>query len=155
MTLLKTLLFTVLVPGTVTVLLPYELTGWRAPAQVGVANVGGLLLLCAGAAIYAHCAWHFTFSGQGTPALIDPPKVMVARGLYRYTRNPMYVGVLCVLLGESLWFAAGRLLAYAALVGLLFHLFVTLYEEPDLTRRFGAAYQQYCQNVPRWFGWRS
>lgn len=157
MTLLKTLLFTLVVPGTVTILLPAQLLSaerLQMGGQFGALSAGGLILMSLGAAIYLKCAWDFTFTGRGTPAPIDPPKELVASGLYRYTRNPMYVGVLSVLLGEAWWWASGSLLIYAALVGLLFHCFIILYEEPALRRQFGAAYQKYCETVPRWLGRR-
>jgi protein-S-isoprenylcysteine O-methyltransferase Ste14 len=148
----KTSLFTVIVPGTVMIYLPRWLlaTEIRPALNLGWAHYIGLVLTILGVAIYAWCAWDFTFTGKGTPAPIDPPKELVMRGLYRYTRNPMYVGVLTVLLGEALWFGSRRLLGYTAVVALLFHLFITLYEEPVLQRRFGDAYQRYRAAVPRW-----
>ena len=155
MLVLRTVIFTLLVPGSVAVWIPHfllrlvprplpiELTGWRAV---------GLLLGAAGIAIYLWCAWDFAAAGRGTPAPWDAPREFVARGLYRYTRNPMYVGVLLVLLGEALLFASRSLLGYALAVGLVFHLVVLLYEEPTLRRQFGAAYEAYCRRVPRWPG---
>jgi protein-S-isoprenylcysteine O-methyltransferase Ste14 len=101
------------------------------------------------------CAWDFTFAGRGTPAPIDPPKELVVQGLYRYVRNPMYVGILSILLGEALLFASWSLFGYAAVVFILFFLFVVLYEEPILMRKFGESYLQYCKNVPRWIPWRT
>jgi protein-S-isoprenylcysteine O-methyltransferase Ste14 len=153
MTWLKTLIFTVLVPGTVAIYLPRWLlaTDYFRPAfELGVARYLGFALIAVGAAIYGWCAWDFTLTGKGTPAPIDPPKELVMRGLYRYTRNPMYVGVLTVLLGEALWFASWRLFGYAGAVALLFQLFILLYEEPYLQWRFGDAYRSYCTAVPRW-----
>ena len=153
MTWLKTLIFTFIVPGTVTIYVPHWLlaTESLSPAfDLGLTHYLGLVLMTLGAAIYGWCAWDFTFTGKGTPAPIDPPKELVVRGLYRYTRNPMYVGVLTVLLGETLWFGSRRLLVYTAAVALLFHLFITLYEEPVLQQSFGDAYRRYRGNVPRW-----
>ena len=155
MTWLKTLLFTLTVPGSLTVYVPYWLLGVTG-AQPNLQSWRGVLgcaWLLIGAAIYGWCAWDFTFAGRGTPAPIDPPKEMVVRGLYRYSRNPMYVGVLSVLLGEVLLFRSWRLFAYVVAIATIFQLFVTLYEEPGLQRRFGASYAAYCQRVPRWF-WR-
>ena len=152
MTWLKTLIFTILVPCTVTIYVPRWLLATEQfhSFDLGLARYFGLVLMILGAAIYGWCAWDFTFTGKGTPAPIDPPKELVVRGLYRYTRNPMYVGVLTVLLGETLWFGSRRLLGYTAAVALLFHLFITLYEEPVLQRSFGDAYQRYRATVPRW-----
>ena len=153
MTWLKTLIFTVVVPSTVTIYVPRWLLSieqFQPSFDLGLAHYLGLVLITLGAAIYGWCAWDFTFSGKGTPAPIDPPKELVVRGLYRYTRNPMYVGVLTVLLGEVLWFGSWLLAIYAGAVALLFHLFITFYEEPVLQRNFGDAYQRYRAKVPRW-----
>lgn len=154
MTWLKTLLFTVIVPGTVAIYIPRWLLATeqaQASFDLGAARYLSLVLMALGAALYAWCAWDFTFTGKGTPAPLDPPKELVVRGLYRYTRNPMYVGVLTVLLGEALWFGSRRLLGYAGVVALFFNLFILLYEEPYLRWRFGDAYRRYCAAVPRWF----
>ncbi len=151
---LKTLIFTVLVPGTVTIYIPYWLLT-SAPAvqrlPLGGFRYFGVVLILIGAAFYFWCAWDFTFTGRGTPAPIDPPKELVVRGLYRFVRNPMYVGVLALLLGEALLFESGVLIGYAALALLVYQLFVVLYEEPTLRRKFGDAYQRYCDETPRWF----
>ena len=153
MTLLKTIIFTVVAPGTITVYLPHVLLSSPTappPLPIGLLRSLGFIPLVLGAAIYFRCAWDFAFAGRGTPAPIDPPKELVVRGLYRYVRNPMYVGVLTVLLGEVLSFASIGLLAYAGVVFLGFHLFVVFYEEPALQRKFGESYQRYCESVPRW-----
>jgi protein-S-isoprenylcysteine O-methyltransferase Ste14 len=155
--LIKTAIFTVLVPGTVGVWIPYRLLARadRGFWDLGALRYLGLLPLGLGAAIYFWCAWDFAVAGQGTPAPIDPPKDLVARGLYRWTRNPMYVGVLAVVLGQAVLFEAPILAGYAALVFILFHLFVVLYEEPMLSSKFGEAYDRYRASVPRWLPWRA
>ena len=149
----KLAIFTLLVPGTVTVWLPlfvlYPQIRHRPIAGVET-TVAGLALMAIGAAGYFWCALDFAFFGKGTPAPIDMPKVLVVRGPYQFTRNPMYVSVLLVLAGESLFFWSARLLEYAAAVAVCFHLFVLLQEEPTLRRKMGAAYEQYTQDVPRW-----
>ena len=150
---LKTLIFTVVVPGTVTVWIPYSLLPSRSePFSVdfGVFRFLGLVPILLGALIYFWCAWDFTFTGRGTPAPIDPPKELVVRGLYRHVRNPMYVGVSLVIFGEFVLFEATILLVYAVLLLLGFHLFIVFYEEPTLRQKFGKLYDQYCQAVPRW-----
>ena len=86
----------------------------------------------------------------GTPAPIDPPKELVATGPYRYVRNPIYLAVLTIIIGHFLWFKTIWMLVYAVAVFLVCHLFVALYEEPVLKRKFGAAYENYCKSVPRW-----
>ena len=153
MTLIKTLIFTILVPGTVTILIPRWLLASAAGVErynIGVVRYLGLVPVVVGASIYLWCASDFTFAGKGTPAPIDPPKELVARGLYRYVRNPMYVGVASVLIGEALLFQSLTLLEYAGAVLLMFHLFVVLYEEPALARKFGDSYLRFREEVPRW-----
>jgi protein-S-isoprenylcysteine O-methyltransferase Ste14 len=150
--LLKNLLFTFLVPGTAAVLVPWWIRGaGSAAASAFVLRALGLLLGLLGAAIYTWCVVDFA-RAAGTPAPIDPPKELVARGLYRVSRNPMYVGVLSVVLAQALWFASPATALYAALLFLAFHSFVVLYEEPTLARSFGAAYERYRATVPRWIG---
>jgi protein-S-isoprenylcysteine O-methyltransferase Ste14 len=153
MTLLKTLLFTVLVPGTVIIYVPF----WLLTSHGGAVHLEatslwilGIIPFLLGVCLYLWCAWHFTFAGQGTPAPIDPPKHLVARGPYQMVRNPMYVGVVTALLGEALLFHELGLVFYAALVLLIVHLFVVFVEEPLLRQKFGASYQDYCAQVPRW-----
>jgi protein-S-isoprenylcysteine O-methyltransferase Ste14 len=103
-----------------------------------------------GAAIYLRCAWDFASAGKGTPAPVDPPKRLVVRGLYRFVRNPMYVGVLLALLGEAWFFRSRAVLVYAAIAFTWEHLFVVLYEEPALKRKFGETYSDYLTRTPRW-----
>lgn len=147
--LFKTLLFTLVMPGTVGVYLPQWLKsgGVQLPPALRVA---GLLLLSCGAAIYFWCAWDFVSKGLGTPAPIDAPRVLVVKGLYRFTRNPMYVGVLSVILGQALYYGSLSIARYGCLVLAAFYLFVLFYEEPTLRKLFGAQYEDYCRKVPRW-----
>ena len=134
MPLLKTLLFTIVVPGTVTVLVPLWILRGEGHLQGGWTGVAGVLLLVCGAVVYLRCAWDFAVRGRGTPAPVDPPRTLVVTGLYRYVRNPMYLGVLCVLVGEAALFRSSVLLGYAGAFFLACHLFVTTYEEPALRR---------------------
>jgi len=149
----KLVVFTVLVPGTVTVWLPlfflYPDIRHRGLAGVGTV-VAGLVVMAIGAAGYLWCALDFAFWGKGTPAPIDMPKVLVVRGLYRFSRNPMYVSVLLMLAGEGVLFWSARLLEYTAMVFMAFHIFVLLQEEPALRKKMCTAYEQYAQDVPRW-----
>ncbi len=147
--LVKNLLFTVLVPGTVAVYLPLLFAEGRSPASAW-AVVLAVPVLALGAAVYAWCVWDFASFGRGTPAPVDSPRKLVVRGLYRYTRNPMYLGVLTVILGWALLFRSGTLLLYALLVGAGFHLVVVLYEERHLRQGFGEEYDAYCRRVGRW-----
>jgi protein-S-isoprenylcysteine O-methyltransferase Ste14 len=145
---LKNLAFTVLVPGTVAVAIPWAIArNLGAEARLGP---GATLLLLLGAGIYSWCVFDFATFGRGTPAPIDAPKRLVVRGLYHYTRNPMYLGVLTTLLGWAVLFREASLLFYALCVGTAFHLFVTLYEEPHLAKTFGPGYAEYRTRVSRW-----
>ena len=110
----------------------------------------GVALLALGSVIYLWTVWDFARSGRGTPLPMDAPKILVVRGLYRYTRNPMYLGVITAILGWSALFSDGWLLLYALGVWVSTHLFVILYEEPRLTKLFGSEYEKYCQTVSRW-----
>jgi protein-S-isoprenylcysteine O-methyltransferase Ste14 len=149
MLILKNLLFTVFVPGTVAVYVPWLLTRGRPPGGGAFLAVAAALF-GAGVAIYTWCVWDFASFGRGTPAPIDAPKKLVVRGLYRHMRNPMYVGVLATILGWAALYRAGSVLAYALAIGAAFHLFVVAYEEPTLRRVFGADYEEYCRRVHRW-----
>jgi protein-S-isoprenylcysteine O-methyltransferase Ste14 len=151
--LIKNFLFTLFVPGTVAVYLPLRLVAGRLnplTAVWGSWQMAALLPLISGGAIYFWCLWDFATQGRGTPAPIDAPKYLVVRGLYRYVRNPMYVGVCLVIVGWAVFFQASHILLYAAAVGALFHLFVVLIEEPILQKKFGEGYRSYCKQVGRW-----
>jgi protein-S-isoprenylcysteine O-methyltransferase Ste14 len=147
--LLKNLLFTVVVPGTVAIYAPLFMVRDQA-AGSGVWLVASLAFFLAGGAIYSWCVWDFAAFGRGTPAPIDAPKKLIVRGLYHYTRNPMYVGVLTTILGWVILFKALHLLLYALCIGLCFHLFVVFYEEPHLREAFGGSYEDYRARVVRW-----
>jgi len=145
---LKTVVFTILVPGTVAIVVPRNIAS-DAGTPTLFSSIG-FLPMALGAAIYFWCAWDFATAGRGMPAPIDPPKHLVLRGLYRFVRNPMYAGVLLLLAGESLAFQSLRILAYAAIVFVVVNVFVIFYEEPALKRKFGAEYEEYLRRVPRW-----
>lgn len=112
--------------------------------------IGALSVL--GFAVALRCVWDFGWMGHGTPSPVAPPKRLVTAGFYRYVRNPMYVGFLVGWVG--LWIVFGRAnwiaIAVASVVVLAIVLLVRLYEEPELSRKFGAEYEEYCWNVPRW-----
>jgi protein-S-isoprenylcysteine O-methyltransferase Ste14 len=108
------------------------------------------LLITLGATIYLWTVWDFANFGRGTPLPIDAPKTLVVRGLYQYVRNPMYIGVILVILGWAGIFAHGWLVLYALSVGILVHLFVVAYEEPRLKELFGEEYETYRAAVGRW-----
>jgi protein-S-isoprenylcysteine O-methyltransferase Ste14 len=148
---IRTLIFTILVPGFWTVAMPYWLLARRARPDLRGVSVVGWLLIAGGIALYFACAfWGFALRGRGTPAPFDPPKQLVVEGPYHIVRNPMYWSVASVLLGEAVVFHS---LALAELTVAFFagtNLFVLFYEEPVLRRKFGAEYEEYCRRVPRW-----
>jgi len=152
--LIASLLFLVLAPGTVVGLIPSWLTGWRLEEPLlglSILRVAGAALVFAGVGSLLDSFARFIFLGFGTPAPIAPPTRLVVSGQYRHVRNPMYMAVLGTVIGQGLVLGSGALLEYAALLWLLFHLFVVLYEEPRLGSRFGASYREYCRNVRRWW----
>jgi protein-S-isoprenylcysteine O-methyltransferase Ste14 len=150
MTYVKSLLFLVVVPGIVAGLIPLTLLQNGPQFQTGVFSYLALPFWITGIGILLWCFWDFSRKGKGTPAPIDPPKELVVSGLYRYVRNPMYIGVFLVLIGHFLWFGYWALLVYAVFFLIPVHLFVTLYEEPNLKQRFGSMYEKYLSEVPRW-----
>lgn len=148
---LNTLLFTILVPAAVAGWVPWRLRGHAQPGSNLLLLSLSTWLIAIGVAIYLHTAfWGFALRGHGTPAPIVPTQKLVVEGLHRYIRNPMYLGVLLIVLGQALLFHSITLLRYAAGFWLAAHVFVLLYEEPTLERKFGDEYRHYKQHVPRW-----
>lgn len=145
--------FFVIAPGTVAGFLPWAISrGEMQPALFGqdwLRIVGGVLVFL-GLVPLLNSFLRFALEGLGTPAPIAPTQHLVVTGFYRRVRNPMYVGVVAIVLGEALLLGAVALLWYAAVVWLAFHLFVLGYEEPTLDRSFGDEYKTYRENVPRW-----
>lgn len=118
--------------------------------DIGYIRTIGLIPVLFGVFVYIRCAWSFASKGKGTPAPIDPPKELVLQGMYKYVRNPMYIGVLSLLIGEAIFFASLLIALYTVLVFICFHLFVVACEEPTLRAKFGDSYRRYCDSVPRW-----
>jgi protein-S-isoprenylcysteine O-methyltransferase Ste14 len=147
---LSTILFTIVVPGSVLVVIPCVLLGGFTTPPNGVVALAGALIILLGAAIYFRCAWEFAVRGLGTPAPIAPTKYLVTTALHRYVRNPMYIGVFVVIVGEAALFRTLVLLVYAAFFCVPVELFVIFYEEPTLRRQFGESYEAYRRSVPRW-----
>src|SRR5262245_49309853 len=143
MTAIGSLLFLIVAPGMVAGYIPLALLRNGPQIETGVLAFLALPLWLSGGVIVLWSFWNFLVQGHGTPAPIDPPKELVAVGFYRYVRNPMYVGVLTIIIGHFLWFGYWNLLIYAIVVFVAFHTFVTFYEEPTLKRKFGAAYEDY------------
>jgi len=151
MTALKSLFFLLLVPGLLIGYFPYLISTTDTELiDLGSLSYLAFPLLILGWTFMLWCFWNFLINGKGTPAPIDPPKELVAVGLYRYIRNPMYVAGTIALLGWILWSPSLPLIVAPVLFFTATHLFVTLYEEPNLKKIFGASYEDYLKRVPRW-----
>jgi len=145
-------LFFVAAPCVVAGLIPWWLSRelWPPFLSLELTRAVGAVLIVAGLPGILDSFARFAREGLGTPAPIAPTRHLVVSGLYRYVRNPMYVGVVAVIAGQAILFADWRVLLYAALVWLACHLFVLAYEEPTLRRTFGAEYEAFRAHVPRW-----
>jgi protein-S-isoprenylcysteine O-methyltransferase Ste14 len=146
---LKNVLFTLLVPGTVAVVVPWLIV-WSSGAAMVPNSWPAAALIGLGLGLYAWCLWNFVTVGRGTPGPWDPTERVVATGPYRWVRNPMYIAVLCVIVGEAWLFMSLALVAYAIVVAAVVHTFVVAYEEPTLTEQFGESYVAYREQVSRW-----
>jgi protein-S-isoprenylcysteine O-methyltransferase Ste14 len=146
---LNTIVFTIFVPGTVAGVMPYWLSN-GFPLTSGPLRWLGALVMVGGISIYCRCAWEFAVRGLGTPAPIAPTQFLVTTALHRYVRNPMYIGVALVILGEAALCHSLRLVIYAAAMLSIVHVFVVFYEEPTLRRQFGESFEAYVRSVPRW-----
>jgi protein-S-isoprenylcysteine O-methyltransferase Ste14 len=149
---LKTLIFTILVPGTVAFGIPWLLLGQSSsPGPLFPSYwLLGFLPLLLGGGLYLWCAAAFTFIGKGTPAPIDAPIFLVKAGPYQWVRNPMYLAVLSMVIGQAILFRSFLLVGYALLVWGVVYLFVVFVEEPSLRHQFGESYESYLRTVPRW-----
>ena len=146
-------LFFVAVPSVVAGLIPWWITHWEfLPPFLGLqaTRAVGIVLILAGLPGLVDSFARFALQGLGTPAPIAPTENLVVTGLYRYVRNPMYVAVVAVILGQAILFGDWRLLVYGGLMWLAFHTFVLTYEEPALAERHGSQYADFRANVPRW-----
>jgi protein-S-isoprenylcysteine O-methyltransferase Ste14 len=148
-----TIIFLLLAPGVVAVLIPWLITGWHwydwgdatwvIIPIAWIAIAAGLTFLLYSFALFA--------VHRGTPAPIAPTETLVVTGLYRFVRNPMYLAVLVIILGQALLFGSWWLVAYALIVLGAVVTFVKGYEEPTLTRTYGEQYLDYRRNVPGWW----
>ena len=149
---LSSLLWTLLLPGVVAGYVPWTFFGLR-DTVIDLARpveLLGLLFVLAGAALLVTCIFEFARSGRGTLSPVDPPKHLVVRGLYRYVRNPMYLAVTAILLGEVMLTRSGPLAVYWLIWFVVVNAFVIGYEEPTLRVQFGASYEEYLRTVGRW-----
>jgi protein-S-isoprenylcysteine O-methyltransferase Ste14 len=143
--------FLALAPGFVAGVVPGVITGWEvgdhlAPPLPALGACLGLF----GIAFLLQAFARFALEGLGTPAPVAPTERLVVGGVYRFVRNPMYLAVLAVIVGQALFFGNAVVAGYGALVALAFVAFVRIYEEPTLRATYGAEYEAYCARVPRW-----
>ena len=146
-------IFLVVAPGIVAGYVPWLLSRWHFhPARAGLLwlRIMGALLIIGGLPILLDSFARFALQGLGTPAPVFPTRHFVVTGWFRYVRNPMYVAVVSIIVGQGLLFGNVSVLEYGAAVWVAFFLFVLLYEEPTLRRTFGDEYEQFRANVPRW-----
>jgi protein-S-isoprenylcysteine O-methyltransferase Ste14 len=146
-----TLIFLFLAPGVVAGLVPWLLTGWRSAGPPDWLEAVGWLLVGVGIAVVLEAFARFAIEGIGTPAPAAPTERLVVGGLYRYVRNPMYLAVASVILGQAAVLARWSLVVYALVFGVVVWSFVHWYEEPTLRRQFGPAYEEYVRAVPGWW----
>ena len=146
---LGTVVFFVAAPGTVAGLVPWLITGWEgSPAGWDAVDLLGLVAGLAGLAMVVACFVRFVREGRGTPAPAAPTETLVVGGLYRYLRNPMYVGGGLIIAGQCLAFRSFPLVVWLALFTAAGTVFVLAYEQPTLRARYGASYDAYCGSVP-------
>ena len=146
-------LFFVIAPGVIAGLVPWWMSGWQVQAPFfgfWPIRVLGVLLIVLGLPVLVGSFARFALQGRGTPAPVAPPRHLVVEGAYRHVSNPMYVAVVALILGQGLLFGGLAVLAYGAIVWLCCHVFVLAYEEPTLRKTFGAEYDAFRENVPRW-----
>jgi protein-S-isoprenylcysteine O-methyltransferase Ste14 len=154
--LFRHLIAVAVLPFTVTVLIPIWIArSYDVEPVIGssagpmVLQLFGAALLCLGLLLFVASLFRFAREGKGTLAPWDPPRALVVRGPYRYVRNPMISGVIFILFGEALALLSPAHLLWAGLFLTLNLILLPLVEEPQLEKRFGEAYREYCRHVPR------
>jgi protein-S-isoprenylcysteine O-methyltransferase Ste14 len=146
-------IFLVIAPGIIAGYVPWRICRWRIGAPllgISLLRIAGILLLIPASFVLLDCFARFALQGLGTPAPVFPTKHLVVSGFYRYVRNPMYVAVVTLILGQGLLCGSASVLEYGLAVWAGFHLFVLMYEEPTLRGKYGSEYLEFCANVPRW-----
>lgn len=153
--LLRNLIFTILHPGLVVGLFPYFIAKAEFQNTFSIPfefhQILGIIIFLFGFVIMIHCILSFAIVGKGTLSPLDPTKQLVVTGLYKYSRNPMYVGVIMLLIGECLVSQSISLMVYSGIVFIAFNLFIIFREEPRLVKTFGKTYHDYRKSVRRWF----
>jgi protein-S-isoprenylcysteine O-methyltransferase Ste14 len=150
----RNLFFTILQPGMVAGLVPYWVLGNQFSetfkSSISPFQYAAIFIFAAGLATLFYCIGLFAKKGKGTLSPADPTKKLVVSELYKLSRNPMYVGVMLILIGEAIFFSSVSLWIYTTIVFIAFNLFIILHEEPRLKRDFGTEYHQYLKTVRRW-----
>jgi protein-S-isoprenylcysteine O-methyltransferase Ste14 len=147
------IVFLFVAPGIVAGVIPWAISGYQLePPLLGFEPLRwiGVALLILGAILLIETFSRFALQGLGTPAPIAPTKTLVVTGSYRFVRNPMYVAVVSLILGQALWFGSVGTLIWGVVVWLTVHAFVLAYEEPTLSSIYGVQYDRYRANVRRW-----
>lgn len=144
------LLFLFVAPGVMAGLIPYAITGWESNDPPLALRILGVALIVAGSAVLLSAFARFVVEGIGTPAPVAPTEHLVVGGLYRYVRNPQYLAVSSTILGQALLLGQPDLLLWLAIFAASVAAFVHGYEEPTLLERYGAEYDAYRRDVPRW-----
>jgi len=162
MNLIRLIIFTTIIPGLVVGYIPYTLYHNQEIFDIGIFKYIGLFVITLGIALYMWSALSFLLKGKGTPTIWfakhlkfligEEPIKMVSSGLYKMSRNPMYLGVLNIAFGQAIFFGSMAILIYAGLLTVFFHLTVILLEEPHLRKKHGQEYEDYTKQVPRWIG---
>ena len=158
---LRGVIFTLLIPGSVAGIIPWLLIRNRQPdLLLGKWHYAGLLVLAVGVFVYILTIISFLLRGKGTPAIWftaaigwligKEPVKMVSSGLYKYSRNPMYLGVMITVLGEAIFFRQSLLLLYVVVLFVIFHFIIVFIEEPHLEKKFGEEYKNFKKRTKRW-----
>lgn len=151
--LVRSAVFTIVVPGTMGGLIPYLLTGWRRIGDLfGLPGgwIAGVILIALGLPVLLAAIYKFASDGLGTPLPAAPTQSLVVTGPHRYVRNPMYLAVATTIVGQALVLGQPVLVWYAGIFVLATATFVYVYEQPTLRKQFGDEYRRYCESVPAW-----
>jgi len=148
----RSITWAVLLPGFFAFYVPWQFFGLNHfhSSPRDPLHMLGAAMFFAGTALLLACIWEFARSGRGTLSPADPPKELVVQGLYRYVRNPMYLSVSLIVIGEYLVTRSLSLLIYWLVWFTITNLFVIFYEEPTLRTQFGESYERYTREVGRW-----
>ena len=152
---LKSILFGFVSGIGIMIILPYILTvlnsSFNLPAYSSLTlRIIGFILFILGVSVFIYCSALFSKIGRGTPVPVEPPKKLVISGLYKFTRNPIYIGYFFIFLAEFFMFGHLLLLFYSVFIMLLIYIYIVYFEEPVLKKRFGNSYIEYTKKVPRW-----